>query len=126
VYHKKKWTLQLKQRNERRKRSRRDESAATGSSTGGGVVRTSTVGLGGFLRKTAQTILNTPWQIVHLAETGQRGVYKLWAVIGSDLHAIKLQVPRIFYVNQKTVKEGDGACTCCLTFSLYILFTIIH
>ena len=35
-------------------------------------------------------------------------MFKLWAMIGGDLHAIKLTIPRIFYVNQKTPKEGEG------------------
>jgi len=66
-------------------------------------------GIGGFLRRTAQTLLDAPWQIVEIAETGDAGVYRLWAVIGADLHAIKLIVPHVFYVNQKTPKEGEGA-----------------
>jgi len=66
-------------------------------------------GIGGFLRRTAQTLLDAPWQIVEIAETGDPGVYRLWAVIDADLHAIKLIVPHIFYVNQKTPKEGEGA-----------------
>ena len=41
--------------------------------------------------------------------TGRAGQFKLWALIGSDLHAMKLIVPRIFYVNQKNPKEGEGA-----------------
>ena len=44
-----------------------------------------------------------------IAETGHPGLYRLWALIGSDLHSVKLSVPRIFYVNQKTPKEGEGA-----------------
>ena len=85
-------------------------------------MRTGTSGLGGFLRKTAKTMMDMPWQIVHIAETGHQGLYKLWALIGSDLHAVKLVVPRIFYVNQKIAKEGEGTSTfifllkrkCCL------------
>ena len=33
------------------------------------------------------------------------GQYKLWALVGNDLHVIKLIVPRIFYVNQRTPKD---------------------
>ena len=78
-------------------------------SVGGGLIRTGTsTGIGGFLRKTARTMLDMPWQIVQLAETGHPGMYKLWALIGNDLHAVKLTVPRIFYVNQKSPKEGEG------------------
>jgi DNA polymerase epsilon subunit 1 len=42
-------------------------------------------------------------------ETGHPGQFKLWALIGNDLHAMKVNVPRIFYVNQKTPKDGEGA-----------------
>ena len=44
-----------------------------------------------------------------LMETGHPGQFKLWALIGNDLHAMKLNIPRIFYVNQKSPKEGEGA-----------------
>ena len=50
--------------------------------------------------------------ILQLAKTGHPGLFKLWAMIGNDLHAIKVAVPRIFYVNQKTPKEGEGASKC--------------
>lgn len=44
-----------------------------------------------------------------LMETGHPGQFKLWALIGNDLHAMKVNVPRIFYVNQRTPKDGEGA-----------------
>lgn len=109
TFHKKKWALQAKLRAEQRKR-RRMESSEFGAGGSGGISRASTVaGIGGFLRRTAQTLLDTPWQIVQIAETGDPGVYRLWTIVGTDLHAMKLIVPRIFYVNQKTPKEGEGA-----------------
>ncbi|CAH1796227.1 unnamed protein product [Owenia fusiformis] len=105
AYHKKKWALQAKQRAEKTKRRRLDNGEKP--SGGGGVIR-SGGGLSGFLRKKARSVLDMPWQIVQIAETGHPGMYKLWALIGNDLHAIKLTIPRIFYVNQKTEKEGAG------------------
>ena len=50
--------------------------------------------------------MDTPWQVIQIAETQSPGLFKVWAMIGSDLHCIKLVVPRTFYVNQKTPKEG--------------------
>lgn len=44
-----------------------------------------------------------------IAETSQPGLYKLWAVIGNDLHCMKLNIPRVFYVNQKVPKQEEGA-----------------
>ncbi|XP_064424312.1 DNA polymerase epsilon catalytic subunit A [Latimeria chalumnae] len=106
-YHKKKWELQARQRKERRKKRRlEDGEAVTG---GGGIIRdTLTTGLGSFLRRTARTILDMPWQLVQIAETNQPGLFKLWAVIGSDLHSIKLNIPRVFHVNQRIPKLEES------------------
>lgn len=109
TFHKKKWLLQAKARADRQKRRRLEVNDLAGGSAGG-TARPSTLGgIGGFLRRTAQTLLDMPWQIVQIAETGDPGVYRLWSIIGNDLHAIKLIVPHVFYVNQKTPKEGEGA-----------------
>ena len=43
-----------------------------------------------------------------MAETDAPGVFKLWALVGSELHAVKVNVPRIFYVNCKAAREGEG------------------
>ncbi|KAK0148516.1 DNA polymerase epsilon catalytic subunit A [Merluccius polli] len=108
-YHKKKWELQLKQRKERKKRRRLGDGEA--QPVGGGLIRDGpTTGLGNFLRRTARSILDMPWQIVQIAETSHPGLYKLWAVIGNDLHCMKLNIPRVFYVNQKVPKQEEGAC----------------
>uniref|UniRef100_A0A8B9JR41 DNA polymerase epsilon catalytic subunit n=1 Tax=Astyanax mexicanus TaxID=7994 RepID=A0A8B9JR41_ASTMX len=107
-YHKKKWELQIRQRKERRKKRRLMDGEA--QPTGGGVIRGGpTTGLGSFLRRTARSILDMPWQIVQIAETSHPGLYKLWAVIGSDLHCMKLNIPRVFYVNQRVPKQEEGA-----------------
>ncbi|TDH12869.1 hypothetical protein EPR50_G00050310 [Perca flavescens] len=107
-YHKKKWELQLRQRKERKKKRRLLDGEA--QPVGGGVIRGGpTTGLGSFLRRTARSILDMPWQIVQIAETSHPGLYKLWAVIGHDLHCMKLNIPRVFYVNQKVPKQEEGA-----------------
>ncbi|XP_029426854.1 DNA polymerase epsilon catalytic subunit A isoform X2 [Rhinatrema bivittatum] len=106
-YHKRKWELQAKQRRERRKKRRLLDGEAV---PGGGVIRDGLpAGLGSFLRKTARSILEMPWQIVQIGETKQPGLFRLWAVIGSDLHCIKLKIPRVFYVNQRIMKPDEGA-----------------
>ena len=100
------------------------ETTEYGTAGSGSIARASTVaGIGGFLRRTARTLLDTPWQIVQIAETGDPGVYRLWAVIGTDLHSIKLIVPHVFYVNQKTPKEGEGASKC---FGLFLEYMYHH
>lgn len=40
-----------------------------------------------------------------MAETNKPGVLRLWAMVGAELHQIRLIVPRIFYVNQRVPKE---------------------
>ena len=47
--------------------------------------------------------------LTQFAETDDPGTFKVWAIVGSDLHALKVNVPRIFYVNCHTAKEGTGA-----------------
>lgn len=64
-YHKKKWELQLRQRKERKKRRRLLDGEV--HPVGGGVIRDGpTTGLGSFLRRTARSILDMPWQIVQV------------------------------------------------------------
>jgi DNA polymerase epsilon subunit 1 len=33
-------------------------------------------------------------------------MFRVWALVGSDLHQIKIVVPRVFYVNQRTPKPA--------------------
>ncbi|XP_058888909.1 DNA polymerase epsilon catalytic subunit A-like [Acipenser ruthenus] len=107
-YHKKKWELQARQRRERTKKRRLADGEV--QPAGGGAIRGGpTTGLGGFLRRTARSMLDLPWQIVQIAETSRPGLFKLWAVVGSDLHCMKLNIPRVFYVNQRVPKQEEGA-----------------
>ncbi|XP_071842243.1 DNA polymerase epsilon catalytic subunit A-like isoform X1 [Apostichopus japonicus] len=104
AYHKEKWSMQVTQRKEMRKKRRVDDD---GGSIGGAVMRMGpSRGLGNFLRKTARSLLDLPWQIIQVAETSHPGLYKLWALIGQDLHSIKLLVPRVFYINQRNQKDS--------------------
>ncbi|XP_022098482.1 DNA polymerase epsilon catalytic subunit A-like [Acanthaster planci] len=104
AYHKKKWAHQARQRAERNKRRRLDDCEA---SRGGAIRVGPSNSLGQFFRRTARSLLDMPWQIIQIAKTGHPGLYKLWSLIGSDLHCIKLLVPRIFYVNQRHPKETN-------------------
>ncbi|XP_036290221.1 DNA polymerase epsilon catalytic subunit A isoform X1 [Pipistrellus kuhlii] len=104
-FHKKKWQLQARQRLACRKKQRLE---AEGGLQPGAVRDRPSTGLGGFLRRTARSILDLPWQIVQISETSQPGLFRLWAVIGSDLHCIKLNIPRVFYVNQRVPKVEEG------------------
>lgn len=63
--------------------------------------------LGGFLRRAQQTLLSQPWQIIQVVQSGDPGVLKLWAMIGDELHNIRMHIPRIFYVNQRHTEAHD-------------------
>ncbi|KAL9963852.1 hypothetical protein ACROYT_G027403 [Oculina patagonica] len=105
AFQKKKWEFQSKQRAERKRL--RKEADTMGISTLA-VGRGPSTGLSTFMRQQARSLVDTPWQIIQLAETDDPGTFKVWALVGADLHAIKVNVPRIFYVNCHTPKEGAG------------------
>uniref|UniRef100_A0A8C5NU58 DNA polymerase epsilon catalytic subunit n=1 Tax=Jaculus jaculus TaxID=51337 RepID=A0A8C5NU58_JACJA len=105
-FHKKKWQLQAQQRLARRKKQ--CLASTKGMPRHGAIREGPTTGLGSFLRRTARSILDLPWQIVQISETSQAGLFRLWAIIGSDLHCIKLTIPRVFYVNQRVAKAEEG------------------
>ncbi|KAG1689536.1 DNA polymerase epsilon catalytic subunit A [Nymphon striatum] len=106
VYHKKKWKIQALQSKGRSKRARLDESGS--KAIRGAVRHGNSVGLGGFIRKAQRTLLDTPWEIIQIVPDSFPGLYKIWALVGDDLHQIKLNVPRIFYVNQKVPKDANA------------------
>ncbi|CAB4064926.1 POLE [Lepeophtheirus salmonis] len=69
------------------------------------------------LTKNWQEVLGNPpnrsnVKLIGLIFTRKNGRIKpnreLWALIGNDLHQIKLIIPRIFYVNQRITKEDDS------------------
>ena len=65
-YHKRKWSIQMKQRAARRSREGTGtDSGAKVSSVGGGagVLRSN---LGGFLRRAQQTLLSSMWQVLQV------------------------------------------------------------
>ena len=66
----------------RSKRQKLDQDSDSGFGGGGVVVRTGTNrsgSIGGFLRKTQRTLLDTPWQIIQVMETGQPGEFEFRA-----------------------------------------------
>lgn len=49
-------------------------------------------------RRTANIATST-WDIVQIAPAARAGEYRLWMAIGSQLQAVKLRIPRHFYIN---------------------------
>ncbi|XP_039270554.2 DNA polymerase epsilon catalytic subunit A-like [Styela clava] len=100
-YHKKKWKHQANQRKASLKMS--DTLIESQRNT-----RQPTSGLTGFMRQHTQTLLNSTWQIVQMVPTDHPGQFRVFTLIGNTLHTLKLNVPRVFYVNQRTLKEGKS------------------
>lgn len=100
-FQKKKWKYQLEQRKkmhgDSNKRSRFDEVPLVDSIQRGPIST-----LGGFLKRTQRNLIELPWQIIQIVPIDQDGHYNLWASIGDELQKIKLEIPRIFYVNQRS------------------------
>lgn len=112
-FQKKKWRFQLEQRKKLRgdagnKRGRHDDVPLVESVQRGPI---STVG--GFLKRTQRNLIELPWQIIQIVAIDNDGHFNLWAMIGDELQKIKLEIPRIFYVNQRTpappCEEGSEA-----------------
>ncbi|XP_073950246.1 DNA polymerase epsilon catalytic subunit 1 [Choristoneura fumiferana] len=106
LFQKKKWKWQIEQRKNanRSKRGRMDNESSMPPPRSMGPAGT----LGSFIKRAQRTLLNTPWQIIQVYETSEPGLFRLWALVGSDLHQIKLTVPRIFYVNSRVARPADS------------------
>ena len=63
--------------------------------------------------------------IFQITETTTPGLFKLWALIGSDLHAIKVHVPRMFYVNCYTAKEGTSSSKYLLINTIILHYFMV-
>uniref|UniRef100_A0A1I8H307 DNA polymerase epsilon catalytic subunit n=1 Tax=Macrostomum lignano TaxID=282301 RepID=A0A1I8H307_9PLAT len=79
------------------------QSVGIGASSGVG-------GMSAFIRRNQRALLDRPWEIVQLAgETGEPGLFRMWIVVDQELRCVKVQVPRIFYVNHLTAKTDCPA-----------------
>lgn len=57
--------------------------------------------MGKFIRRQVESLVRYPWQVLHIAETDIPGEYRLWALVGKDMHSVKVSIPRVFYVNSR-------------------------
>lgn len=101
-FQKKKWRFQIQQRKKLRgdtsnKRGRHEVPLMEAP-----VQRGPISSIGGFLRRTQRNLIELTWQVVQIVQVDQDGHFNLWAMIGDELQKIKLEIPRIFYVNQRT------------------------
>lgn len=115
IYQKKKWAWQYERRyghlnavtNNKDKQQKRfknnntNNRLASTSTTGTSIRKTTTIG--GFLKRAQRNLIELPWQIIQIIGVGDLGHFHLWAMVGDELHKIKLYVPRKFYVNQRSM-----------------------
>ncbi|CRK94685.1 CLUMA_CG008185, isoform A [Clunio marinus] len=102
-FQKKKWRWQIESRKKFRsdvgnKRGRHDVPLMEVPAQRGPISS-----LGGFLKRTQRNLIELPWQIIQIVAIDQDGNFNVWALIGDELQKLKLVVPRIFYVNQRTL-----------------------
>ena len=101
-FQKKKWRWQISQRKKLRgdnsnKRGRHDVALMDAP-----VQRGPISSIGGFMRRTQRNLIELPWQVIQIVPIDQDGHFNLWALIGDELQKVKLEIPRVFYVNQRT------------------------
>ncbi|XP_037818567.1 DNA polymerase epsilon catalytic subunit 1 [Lucilia sericata] len=109
-FQKLKWAWQLERRQRYKQQNKRQRSdnandAPDHRSSSKGAISTAT--LGGFLRRAQRTLLDQVWQILQIIPVDDLGHFTVWAMIGEELHKIKLIVPRIFYVNQRSLAPPE-------------------
>ncbi|KAF4531720.1 hypothetical protein B566_EDAN008933 [Ephemera danica] len=104
-YHKRKWAMQAAQRKQQQRHatsavSRAAPQQGAAPQAAANTVRGPRGSLGSFLRRAQQTLLNSSWHVIQLAKTNEAGVFRVWALVGAELHQVRVVVPRVFYVNQ--------------------------
>jgi DNA polymerase epsilon subunit 1 len=102
-FQKKKWRFQIQQRKKSRgdnenKKGRHDDVPLRETSH-----REKVATLGGFMKRTQRNLIELPWHIIQITPVDQDGHFIVWAMVGEELQKIKLEVPRVFYVNQRTI-----------------------
>lgn len=89
-YHKKKWKVLAQERREMKARAKltanRSNVTTTAKKTVNKLVPSNT--MGGFLRRAQHALLTSNWQVIQLAQTSDPGIFKLWALVGTELHQV--------------------------------------
>lgn len=61
--------------------------------------------LGGLIAQHTTNLATADWDVVSLAATGRAGEFKLFICIDARVHALRLRVPRTFYLDWKSVPQ---------------------
>jgi len=68
------------------------------------------LGMTGFFNSIHHTLLYRHWDVVKIAETSTPGFFTIWAVVeDGSMQTIKLEVPRIFYINKRPTEEEGSS-----------------
>eukprot|EP00960_Hanusia_phi_P004315 125836-Hanusia_phi.AAC.3 len=71
-----------------------------------------TGGMTGFFKNLYHTMLSRHWDILKISETKTPGIYDVWAILeDGSMQKIEMEVPRIFYVNQRFSPEVSSKST---------------
>ena len=61
------------------------------------------------MRNKNEIILNSSWDVISIEETSETGVMKVWAATErGEMFPIKLNIPRIIYINSKKESEDKS------------------
>eukprot|EP00049_Salpingoeca_infusionum_P023474 m.12318 g.12318 ORF g.12318 m.12318 type:complete len:2363 (-) comp5819_c0_seq1:202-7290(-) len=99
-FHKRKWKIQAA---ERRRLKMMGISGSTAMARGASQAAST---MRGFINQKRSELASGHWEIIQIAETRVPGQMKVWAMVGGDLHCMKLDVHRKFYVNFRTPDES--------------------
>ncbi|KAJ1668343.1 DNA polymerase epsilon catalytic subunit [Coemansia sp. RSA 1813] len=62
-------------------------------------------GIGQYFARSSVTLSRGVWNILQWSETDTPGELKAWVLLGSQLHAVKVSVPRVLYVTSTVPRQ---------------------
>jgi len=70
-------------------------------------------GVASYVRKQKLALLRGQWEIVEIRPIENTpGAFRLWALVDDSLHAVTINVPRIFYINSRKTAGEDMQKVC--------------
>ena len=66
-------------------------------------------GMQNFFAQQTNTINRKHWEIIQIAPTEEPGAMRVWALVNNDLHCLRLNVYRRFFVNMQSDDVPPGA-----------------
>ncbi|XP_055908659.1 DNA polymerase epsilon catalytic subunit 1 isoform X2 [Eupeodes corollae] len=100
LFQKEKWSYQIKEKNEISQKSKKIKYSSSKE-------RKKISYVSEFLTRKKTNILKGLWHIIHLFAEDDYGSFIAWTIIEDELYKIKLQIPRILYINQRSESGSD-------------------